>query len=86
MTEEHAEPRQPAQMEEEDSISLLDLLVVFAKHKKKILLVPILAGGIRDQPVYPVRSFDQSDAPEVLAWAGYEEAEIEALCRAGAVG
>ncbi|MFP6639993.1 MAG: CaiB/BaiF CoA-transferase family protein [Myxococcota bacterium] len=47
---------------------------------------PILAGGIRDQPVYPVRSFDQSDAPEVLAWAGYEEAEIEALCRAGAVG
>ena len=46
MTEEHAEPRQPAQMEEEDSISLLDLLVVFAKHKKKILLVPVLAGGI----------------------------------------
>ena len=46
MTEEHAEPRQPAQMEEENSISLLDLLVVFAKHKKKILLVPVLAGGI----------------------------------------
>ena len=45
MTEGHPESKQPVQMEE-DSISLLDLLVVFAKHKKKILLVPILAGGI----------------------------------------
>jgi len=33
-------------MEEEDSISFLDLLVIFTRHKKKILLVPILAGGI----------------------------------------
>ena len=46
MTEENLESKQPAPIEEEDSISLLDLLVVFAKHKKKILLVPILAGGI----------------------------------------
>ena len=45
MTEGHPESRQPVQMEE-DSISLLDLLVIFAKHKKKILLVPILTGGI----------------------------------------
>jgi len=30
--------------EDEDAISLLDLLLVFARHKKKILLVPFLVG------------------------------------------
>jgi len=33
------------QTQEEDSISLLDLLLVFAKHKKKILITPVLVGG-----------------------------------------
>ena len=32
------------EMEEEDAISLLDLLLVFARHKKKILLIPFLIG------------------------------------------
>ena len=30
--------------EEEDAISLLDLMLVFARHKKKIIIVPFLAG------------------------------------------
>lgn len=30
--------------EEEDAISLLDLMLVFARHKKKILIVPFLVG------------------------------------------
>jgi tyrosine-protein kinase Etk/Wzc len=49
MAEEYPEAQQPAnpqQFEEEDAISLIDLLVVFAKHKKKILLMPLLVGGI----------------------------------------
>ena len=46
MSDDNQETRHQIHVEEEDSISLLDLLVVFAKHKKKILLVPILAGGI----------------------------------------
>ena len=32
--------------EDEDAVSLLDLLLVFARHKKKILLVPFLVGCI----------------------------------------
>ena len=46
MTEGLPEAQQPAPLEEEDAISLIDLLVVFAKHKKKILLMPLLVGGI----------------------------------------
>ena len=30
--------------EEEDAISLLDLMLVFARHKKKIIIVPLLVG------------------------------------------
>ena len=30
--------------EEEDAISLLDLMLVFARHKKKIIIIPFLAG------------------------------------------
>ena len=29
-------------LEEEDAISLLDLLLVFARHKKKILIIPLI--------------------------------------------
>jgi tyrosine-protein kinase Etk/Wzc len=43
---EAQQPANPQQFEEEDAISLIDLLVVFAKHKKKILLLPLLVGGI----------------------------------------
>ncbi len=32
--------------EQEDSISLIDLLLVFARHKKKIIIVPFLVGCI----------------------------------------
>ena len=49
MAEEYPEAQQsanPQEFEEEDAISLIDLLVVFAKHKKKILLMPLLVGGI----------------------------------------
>jgi alpha-methylacyl-CoA racemase len=46
---------------------------------------PVLAGGIRPEEAKAVRPFDQSDVREVLAWAGYEETEIESLCRDGAV-
>ena len=48
-------------------------------------VAPVLAGGIRPEEVNPVRAFDQSDVREVLSWAGYEESEIESLCRDGAV-
>jgi len=48
-------------------------------------VAPVLAGGIRSKEVTPVRPFDQSDVREVLLWAGYEESEIESLCRDGAV-
>ena len=41
---DHIQPTE--RLEEEDAISLIDLLVVFAKHKKKILLMPLLVGGI----------------------------------------
>lgn len=46
---------------------------------------PVLAGGIRSQEVRPVRRFEETDARAVLNWAGYEESEIETLCRDGAV-
>lgn len=39
---DHIQPTE--RLEEEDAISLLDLLLVFARHKKKILLIPFLIG------------------------------------------
>ena len=45
MSNHNQEEKKSDQIEEE-SISLIDLLVTFTKHKKKILLVPILAGVV----------------------------------------
>jgi len=46
MAEDNDHNQPTERLEEEDAISLIDLLVVFAKHKKKILLMPLLVGGI----------------------------------------
>ena len=44
MSKDNQKMPQTAQVEEEDAISLLDLLLVFARHKKKILIIPLLIG------------------------------------------
>ena len=44
MTEEKDHNQPTEHLEEEDAISLLDLLLVFARHKKKILIIPFLVG------------------------------------------
>ena len=44
MAEDNDHIQQIERLEEEDAISLLDLLLVFARHKKKILIVPFLVG------------------------------------------
>jgi alpha-methylacyl-CoA racemase len=46
---------------------------------------PVLAGGIRQQPVYQVRPFGESDAVRLLEWAGRDADEIAALRAEGAV-
>jgi len=46
---------------------------------------PVLAGGIREQPVHEVRPQEDTDADELLAHAGLSAAEVEALRASGAV-
>ena len=44
MAEEKDHNQSMEHLKEEDAISLLDLLLVFARHKKKILIIPFLVG------------------------------------------
>ena len=44
MTEDSGHIQSTERLEEEDAISLLDLLLVFARHKKKIFIIPFLIG------------------------------------------
>jgi uncharacterized protein involved in exopolysaccharide biosynthesis len=44
MGKDKQEVSQADRVEEEDTINLLDLLLVFARHKKKILIIPLLIG------------------------------------------
>ena len=44
MAEDNDHNQSMERLEEEDAISLLDLLLVFARHKKKILIIPFLIG------------------------------------------
>jgi len=46
---------------------------------------PILSGGVRDQPTHHVEPIGSSDAPELLAAAGYDAAEIEKLSAEGVI-
>ena len=46
---------------------------------------PILSGGVRDQPTHHVEPIGSSDAPQLLAAAGYDAAEIEKLSAEGAI-
>ena len=46
---------------------------------------PILAGGVREQPIHRVRPADESDASVLLRWADYSVDEIEQLRHDGAV-
>jgi alpha-methylacyl-CoA racemase len=48
-------------------------------------VAPILAGGIREQPNWQVRSPNESDAQKLLEDVGYRVDEIEELRRTGAV-
>jgi len=48
-------------------------------------VAPVLAGGIREQPVHRVAPAGASDAGDVLAAAGFAADEIAALREAGAV-
>ncbi len=48
-------------------------------------VAPILAGGIREQPNWQVRSPNESDAQKLLEDVGYGVDEIEELRRTGAV-
>jgi alpha-methylacyl-CoA racemase len=48
-------------------------------------VAPILAGGIREQPKWQVRSPNESDAQNLLEEVGYGVDEIEELRRTGAV-
>ena len=44
MAEDNDHDQSAEHLEEEDAISLLDLLLVFVRHKKKILIIPFLVG------------------------------------------
>ncbi|MBW2231728.1 MAG: CoA transferase [Deltaproteobacteria bacterium] len=46
---------------------------------------PILAGGVREQPIHRVRPLYESDAPALLEWVGYSAEEIERLREDGEV-
>jgi alpha-methylacyl-CoA racemase len=46
---------------------------------------PVLAGGVRRQPVHRVRDAEASDAEALLAWAGYTPDAIERLREDGCV-
>ncbi|MBW2388996.1 MAG: CoA transferase [Deltaproteobacteria bacterium] len=46
---------------------------------------PILSGGVRDQPTHHVEPIGSSDAPQLLAAAGYDTAEIEKLSAEGTI-
>ncbi len=48
-------------------------------------IAPVLAGGVRQQPLHRVRPPDQTDTDDVLAEAGLAPHEIEALRAEGAV-
>ena len=48
-------------------------------------VAPVLAGGVREAGVHPVRAFGESDGARVLADAGLSEEEIRKLHEAGAV-
>ena len=46
---------------------------------------PVLAGGVREQAVHPVRTGDETDTQQLLAEAGMAEDEISKLLEGGAV-
>ncbi len=55
-----------------------------AEYGKFKQVSPILAGGDREQPLYEVRPFGETDGPELLGGVGYDAAEIEKLRAEGA--
>jgi alpha-methylacyl-CoA racemase len=48
-------------------------------------VAPVLAGGIRRQPLHHVRPADETDTGLLLDWAGFDADEIQALRDQGAV-
>jgi hypothetical protein len=48
-------------------------------------VAPVLAGGLRDQPLHRVRTGDGTDADELLSRAGLAEDEIRKWRAEGAV-
>ena len=48
-------------------------------------VAPVLAGGLREQPLHSVRAPGETDTDELLGAAGFAADEIEALRAEGAV-